>query len=53
MVKIHILNYVFFACIHLLLSQNIINDLSDLLCFDVKQNGSLRCVHWEFLSLWK
>lgn len=43
--------YAFFACVYFLLSQNIINGLSDLLCFDVKENGSLRYVHWEFPSL--
>lgn len=51
MVKNHSLNYAFFACIYVLLNKNIINGLSDLLCFDVKENGSFRCVHWEFPSL--
>lgn len=41
----------FFACIYFLLNQNNVNGLSDLLCFDVKENGSFRYVHWEFLSL--
>lgn len=50
MVKNHSLNYAIFACIYFLLNQNIINDLSALLCFDVKENGSFRYVHLEFPS---